>query len=144
MQCPAAPPRSQYECAGHPGANCWSPGQPDTDCPGHGLCCHDGCANTCVGHVIPVIPVVPVPRVPKVTPALAIEYTVAIPLLHLGWVTQDLGYSTILLGQYVTTTATKQPGELPKSKPTQPGCRSEIATVYCVMDRNIIFSFTSL
>ena len=41
-------------------------------------------------------------------------YTVAIPLLHPDWVTQDLGYSTILLGQYVTTTVAKQPGDLPK------------------------------
>lgn len=29
-------------------SNCWSPGQTDTDCPNYGLCCFDGCANTCV------------------------------------------------------------------------------------------------
>ena len=35
------------ECAGAV-SNCWSPGQNDTDCPNFGLCCFDGCANTCV------------------------------------------------------------------------------------------------
>lgn len=28
-------------------STCWSPGVDDVDCPGHGLCCFDGCANTC-------------------------------------------------------------------------------------------------
>ena len=28
-------------------STCWSPGQPDGDCPNFGLCCFDGCANTC-------------------------------------------------------------------------------------------------
>ena len=28
-------------------STCWSPGQRDTDCPSNGLCCFDGCANTC-------------------------------------------------------------------------------------------------
>ena len=28
-------------------STCWSPGQRDTDCPQNGLCCFDGCANTC-------------------------------------------------------------------------------------------------
>ena len=28
-------------------STCWSPGQRDTDCPNSGLCCFDGCANTC-------------------------------------------------------------------------------------------------
>merc|ERR1712049_51501 len=45
--CPAANPLSPSECAGAMG-NCWSPGQPDTDCPNFGLCCFDGCADTCV------------------------------------------------------------------------------------------------
>ena len=27
---------------------CWSVGVPDVDCPGHGLCCFDGCANHCL------------------------------------------------------------------------------------------------
>jgi len=46
-QCPNANPLSDAECAGAV-SNCWSPGQPDTDCPNYGLCCFDGCANTCV------------------------------------------------------------------------------------------------
>ncbi len=30
---------------------CWSPGVPDLDCPGSGLCCFDGCVNVCImGH----------------------------------------------------------------------------------------------
>ena len=33
-------------------STCWSPGQRDTDCPGNGLCCFDGCANTCDGQPI--------------------------------------------------------------------------------------------
>jgi len=28
-------------------SNCWSVGQPDTDCVGNALCCFDGCGNTC-------------------------------------------------------------------------------------------------
>ena len=27
---------------------CWSPGIPDEDCPGHGLCCFNGCINACL------------------------------------------------------------------------------------------------
>ena len=46
-ECPAANPLSDAECGGAV-SNCWSPGQPDTDCPDYGLCCFDGCANTCV------------------------------------------------------------------------------------------------
>ena len=46
-QCPAADALSDSECAGAV-SNCWSPGQTDTDCPNFGLCCFDGCANTCV------------------------------------------------------------------------------------------------
>ena len=46
-QCPNANPLSDAECAGTV-SNCWSPGQPDTDCPNYGLCCFDGCVNTCV------------------------------------------------------------------------------------------------
>ena len=44
-KCPAAQP--QASCAGRR-STCWSPGVRDLDCPGHGLCCYDGCANTCV------------------------------------------------------------------------------------------------
>lgn len=46
-QCPNANPLSDAECEGQV-SNCWSPGQTDTDCPNFGLCCFDGCANTCV------------------------------------------------------------------------------------------------
>ena len=45
-KCPAARPRSPAECRGQR-SNCWSPGVRDTDCPHNGLCCYDGCANTC-------------------------------------------------------------------------------------------------
>jgi len=34
-------------------STCWSPGVPDTDCPNNGLCCNDGCANTCLGAPTP-------------------------------------------------------------------------------------------
>ena len=40
-----SPPAS---CAGSVDT-CWSPGQPDGDCPNFGLCCFDGCSNTCPG-----------------------------------------------------------------------------------------------
>ena len=41
-------------------------------------------------------------------------------LEDLGWVDLDFGCSTILLGQQIATVAAHQPGELPKSKSTQP------------------------
>jgi len=45
--CPQPP--SQPSCPAFPaGSQCWSPGQRDTDCPNNGLCCFDGCANTCL------------------------------------------------------------------------------------------------
>jgi len=44
-ECPA--PSAGADCAGAV-SNCWSPGQRDTDCPNNGLCCFDGCADTCV------------------------------------------------------------------------------------------------
>ena len=34
---------------------CWSPGKKYTDCPDHGLCCYDGCANTCYPSTPPTI-----------------------------------------------------------------------------------------
>ena len=40
------PPMSQCSSAV---SNCWSVGEPDWDCPDNGLCCFDGCANTCLG-----------------------------------------------------------------------------------------------
>lgn len=45
--CPAASPLPADQCAGTV-SNCWSPGFTDTDCPNNGLCCFDGCADTCV------------------------------------------------------------------------------------------------
>ena len=51
-ECPAVNPLTDAECAGAV-SNCWSPGQLDTDCPNYGLCCFDGCANTCVDDIAP-------------------------------------------------------------------------------------------
>jgi len=62
-ECPAAPVRSEEECAGSV-SNCWSPGQRDTDCPNNGLCCYDGCADTCVDGPKPTPP----PYEPPVQP----------------------------------------------------------------------------
>lgn len=73
-ECPAASPLSDAECAGAV-SNCWSPGQPDTDCPNFGLCCFDGCANTCVdgpqtiSDSRPVEQTTPAVYVPQTTPA---------------------------------------------------------------------------
>jgi len=44
--CPAATPLSPDICEGAV-STCWSPGQRDADCPNFGLCCFDGCADTC-------------------------------------------------------------------------------------------------
>lgn len=44
--CPSVSPLSPGECEGAV-STCWSPGQPDGDCPDFGLCCFDGCVNTC-------------------------------------------------------------------------------------------------
>ena len=44
--CPVIPPKTPYECTGQ-ASTCWSPGVRDTDCPGHGLCCFNGCVNIC-------------------------------------------------------------------------------------------------
>ena len=51
-ECPTTNPLTDAECAGAV-SNCWSPGQLDTDCPNYGLCCFDGCANTCVDDIAP-------------------------------------------------------------------------------------------
>ncbi|XP_040570659.1 zonadhesin [Lepeophtheirus salmonis] len=37
-----------YDCIGQTEHTCWTVGTRDSDCPGHGLCCFDGCANTCL------------------------------------------------------------------------------------------------
>ena len=44
---PPLNPLLTHECAGAI-SNCWSPGYHDTDCPNHGLCCFNGCANICL------------------------------------------------------------------------------------------------
>jgi len=44
--CPALSPLPDSQCEGAV-STCWSPGQPDGDCPNFGLCCFDGCSNTC-------------------------------------------------------------------------------------------------
>jgi len=75
-KCPIVAPRDPASCGGRT-SQCWSPGVRDTDCPGHGLCCYDGCANICGGApapppppppprvVVPVPPPVPVVVVPR-------------------------------------------------------------------------------
>jgi len=70
--CPNTAPLPRASCIGRV-STCWSPGVRDTDCPGHGLCCFDGCINICFpGNPAPAplpAPVVPVVRVPPpVTP----------------------------------------------------------------------------
>jgi len=45
-ECPALDQLGESDCEGAV-STCWSPGQPDGDCPNFGLCCFDGCANTC-------------------------------------------------------------------------------------------------
>ena len=48
-----------YECSKRRAKkNCWSVGQQDTDCPspdgrGYGLCCFDGCSNSCQYNAAP-------------------------------------------------------------------------------------------
>ena len=65
--CPNTAPLPRASCIGRV-STCWSPGVRDTDCPGHGLCCFDGCINICFpGNPAPAplpAPVVPVVRVP--------------------------------------------------------------------------------
>jgi len=46
-QCPDVQQRTEAECS-NATANCWSRGVPDVDCPDYGLCCFDGCVNTCI------------------------------------------------------------------------------------------------
>lgn len=81
--CPVVDPLSDAECAGAV-STCWSPGQPDTDCPDFGICCFDGCANTCEGEVAadsrPVEQTtpayVPQPTQPPATTAAGYNYPV--------------------------------------------------------------------
>jgi len=46
QQCPLVHMREELACV-NATANCWSRGVPDVDCPEYGLCCFDGCVNTC-------------------------------------------------------------------------------------------------
>lgn len=84
-ECPA-PSLAPEECAGAV-SNCWSPGQRDTgelgrtdwvsqifllcslDCPSNGLCCFDGCADTCVDGPKPTPP----PYEPEPLPVEPVE-----------------------------------------------------------------------
>jgi hypothetical protein len=61
--CPAGSPLPADQCAGSV-SNCWSPGFTDTDCPNNGLCCFDGCADTCVDGPKPVPAPAPAPAPP--------------------------------------------------------------------------------
>ena len=58
-KCPPVTPKTPAQCKGQR-SNCWSPGVRDLDCPASGLCCYDGCANTCVSSSPPPPP----PRAP--------------------------------------------------------------------------------
>jgi len=44
--CPQVEQKTEEQCSNST-ANCWSRGVPDVDCPDFGLCCFDGCVNTC-------------------------------------------------------------------------------------------------
>lgn len=59
-QCPPASPLTADQCRGRH-STCWSVGVPDLDCPDWGLCCFDGCANTCAGEAPPPPPPAPLP-----------------------------------------------------------------------------------
>lgn len=72
--CPAADPLSPDQCAGSV-STCWSPGQRDTDCPGNGLCCFDGCANTCDGQ--------PAAKPSQDVPATTVGYNYETPAVTL-------------------------------------------------------------
>ena len=64
------PPMSQCSSSV---SNCWSVGEPDWDCPDNGLCCFDGCANTCLGSPPP--PPAPAPAsAPSSQPAAPDDY----------------------------------------------------------------------
>jgi len=68
-QCPA--PGGGQNCA-NAVSTCWSPGQRDIDCPQSGLCCFDGCANTCLTGSKPVSRPQPTPSSrPRPQPTLS-------------------------------------------------------------------------
>jgi len=49
-KCPKVRALPPSACTGHL-STCWSPGVRDLDCPAQGLCCYDGCANTCYSEI---------------------------------------------------------------------------------------------
>ena len=64
-RCPAASPLTADQCLGQ-FSTCWSVGVADLDCPDWGLCCFDGCANTCLGQARDSPP--PPPPLPSYQP----------------------------------------------------------------------------
>ena len=66
-QCPA-PTVLPHHCAGAVN-QCWSIGVSDVDCPGHSLCCFDGCSNYCLGHPAQAPALAPAVVVPAPNPA---------------------------------------------------------------------------
>jgi len=67
--CPA-PSRLPHQC-GAAVNTCWSIGVADVDCPGHSLCCFDGCSNYCVGQARAVVrPALVIPQ-NRINPAQA-------------------------------------------------------------------------
>merc|ERR1711874_102882 len=56
-ECPAppAPGYSTETCEGTV-STCLSPGHTDTDCPSNGLCCFDGCVDSCLDVDVPETP----------------------------------------------------------------------------------------
>ena len=70
-------------------------------------------------------------------------YTMAIPLLHPGWVGFYLGSSPGCLAAVVVTYCPSRMVEYPKSWVTQPGCRSGIATVYVLCSPSILLDIAT-
>ena len=79
-QCPA-PHRLPHTCSGAVNT-CWSIGLADVDCPGHALCCFDGCSNYCVGQA-PARALAPAVVIPEhhINPAQA-RQEIAVPVLE--------------------------------------------------------------
>jgi len=70
--CPAVAGLPISQCGGQVNS-CWSIGQADVDCPNHGLCCFNGCANVCAGAAPAPLPApLPLPA-PAPAPAVVVE-----------------------------------------------------------------------
>jgi len=104
-ECPAPAPAGSCEGAV---SNCWSPGQRDTDCPANGLCCFDGCADTCVDSPAPAPP--PPPPVEALEAETESKPEVVAPPPPPPAVTEGYEYPVPEL-----------PLELPKPSPPPPG-----------------------